>query len=410
MGTHSRKEVINIRLCGIFVLAGELSILMKGSDGIMKSGGIDAITINEKNILSHTVEPLLDWYRDHKRILPWREDPVPYHVWISEIMLQQTRVEAVKEYYRRFLDELPDIASLAAVKEDRLLKLWEGLGYYNRARNLKKAAVMIMEMYQGSMPDSYDELLKLPGIGAYTAGAVASIAFGKDVPAVDGNVLRVITRVTGDTSDISDESVRKRIAEDLSEILPKGQSGTFNQALMDLGAMICIPNGQPKCDPCPWKELCAARQKNLTDTIPYKPPKKQRTAEKKTVLVIRLKGGVLLHKRPAKGLLAGLYELPSMEGYCGKKEALDYVRGLGFSPIYIESLPLAKHIFTHKEWLMKAYLVRADELSERKDITKRDSRWCLAAPEEVERGYPIPSAFSAYERYIRGKEYGEGRN
>lgn len=377
---------------------------MKGSGGSMGSGGRDAI--GEKDILIDIVEPLLNWYRDHKRTLPWREDPVPYHVWISEIMLQQTRVEAVKEYYRRFLDELPDVASLAAVQEERLLKLWEGLGYYNRARNLKKAAIMIVETYHGNMPGVYDELLKLPGIGAYTAGAIASIAFGEDVPAVDGNVLRVITRVTGDTSDISDESVRKRIAGELLKNLPKGQSGTFNQALMDLGAMICIPNGQPKCDQCPWKELCIARQKGLIDRIPYKPPKKQRAVEKKTVLVIRLKGGVLLHKRPAKGLLAGLYELPSMEGHCKKKEALDYVRELGFSPIYIEPLPSSKHIFTHKEWLMKAYLVRADELSEIKDITKKDRQWQLAAPEEAEQGYPIPSAFSAYERYIRGEEHG----
>lgn len=378
---------------------------MKGAGCIMlsKNKGAD----NEKDILLHIVQPLLNWYQDHKRSLPWREDPVPYHVWISEIMLQQTRVEAVKEYYRRFLEELPDVASLAAVQEERLLKLWEGLGYYNRARNLKKAAMMIMENYQGKMPDTYEELLKLPGIGAYTAGAIASIAFGADVPAVDGNVLRVITRVTGDASDISDESVRKRMAGELLQILPKGKSGTFNQALMDLGAMICVPNGQPKCDQCPWKELCIAHQESLTDRIPYKPPKKQRTVEKKTVLVIRLKGGVLLHKRPGKGLLAGLYELPSMKGHCKKKEALEYVRELGFSPIYIEPLPSAKHIFTHKEWLMKAYLVRADELSETKDITKEDERWHLVLPEETKREYPIPSAFSAYEGYIRKEDGGK---
>lgn len=374
---------------------------LKGAGCIMLSK--KKSTDNEKDTLFHAVQPLLYWYRDNKRALPWREDPLPYHIWISEIMLQQTRVEAVKEYYRRFLDELPDIASLAAIQEERLLKLWEGLGYYNRARNLKKAAIMIMEKYQGSMPDTYEELLKLPGIGAYTAGAIASIAFGADVPAVDGNVLRVVTRVTGDPSDISDESVRKRIAGDLLKILPKGQSGTFNQALMDMGAMVCIPNGQPKCDQCPWKEICIAWREGMTDRIPYKPPKRQRSVEKKTVLVIRLKGGVLLHKRPAKGLLAGLYELPSIEGHCKKEEALDFVRELGFAPIYIESLPLAKHIFTHKEWLMKAYLVRADELSETKDITKADGRWHLVSPEEMKKEYPVPSAFSAFEGYIRQK-------
>ncbi len=399
----TNRSVYNICADGNAVSAGALR--GKGAGGVVGSNKMDAVI--EKDILAQTVQPLLRWYRDNRRFLPWREDPAPYHVWISEIMLQQTRVEAVKEYYRRFLNELPDIASLATVREERLLKLWEGLGYYNRARNLQKAAVMIVEKYQGNMPDTYEELLKLPGIGAYTAGAIASIAFGADVPAVDGNVLRVITRVTGDDSDISNESVKKRMAGELQKVLPRGQSGTFNQALMDLGAMICLPHGHPKCGQCPWKQLCIASREDLTDRIPYKPPKKQRTLEKKTVLVIRLKGGVLLHKRPDKGLLAGLYELPSMKGHCKKEDVLDYVRELGFSPIYIEPLPSAKHIFTHKEWLMEAYLVRADELSETKDITKKDGRWHLASPEETEKGYPIPSAFSAYEGYIRCEEYGK---
>lgn len=347
------------------------------------------------------VRPLLDWYYANRRILPWREEPSPYHVWISEIMLQQTRVEAVLEYYRRFLLELPDIASLSKVSEEKLLKLWEGLGYYNRARNLKRAAVVIMEQYGGSMPDTYEELIKLPGIGTYTAGAIASIAFGKDVPAVDGNVLRVITRVTADSSDISAEKVKKRIAAELVKILPKGESGFFNQALMDLGAMVCLPNGAPRCGQCPWQSLCAALESGMIHQIPCKPPKKQRMPEEKTVLIIHLNGRVLLHKRPEKGLLAGMYELPSMEGYRERTEVLDYVRELGFAPIYIESLPSAKHIFTHKEWLMKAYLIKADELSEAEDITKRDRYWQLAAPEATKEKYPIPSAFAAYESYIR---------
>lgn len=347
------------------------------------------------------VQPLLTWYLENRRILPWREDPKPYHVWISEIMLQQTRVSAVMEYYRRFLNELPDIAALAGVEEERILKLWEGLGYYNRARNLKKAAIVVMEKYHGQMPDTYEALLSLPGIGAYTAGAIASIAFGEDVPAVDGNVLRVITRVTGDDSDITDEKVKKRIGERLQQILPHGESGTFNQALMDLGAMICLPNGVPKCNECPWQQFCVAYKDNLTEKIPYKPPKRQRTVEEKTVLVIHLSGKVLLHKRPNKGLLAGMYELPSLEGFRKKKEVLDYVKDLGFSPIHIETLPSSKHVFTHKEWLMKAYLIRADELSEKSDITLLDKQWHMVEPEMTKDRYPIPSAFTAYEKYIR---------
>lgn len=366
-----------------------------------KSAKIADSAIERNYTPERIVQPLLDWYDKNRRSLPWREDPSPYHVWISEIMLQQTRVEAVREYYRRFLAELPDIAALAEVGEEKLLKLWEGLGYYNRARNLKKSAILIMEQYDGIMPDTYEELLKLPGIGSYTAGAIASIAFGRDVPAVDGNVLRVITRVEADSSDITDEKVKKRIAEELTGILPKGKSGNFNQALMDLGAMVCLPNGAPKCELCPWQEFCMARIEERIDRIPYKTPKKQRTLEKKTVLVIHLNGSILLHKRPAKGLLAGMYELPSMKEHCGPEEVLDYVRELGFGPIHIETLPPSRHVFTHKEWLMNAYLIKADELSEMENITGRDRNWKMVSPEMTRKHYPIPSAFAAYEQYIR---------
>lgn len=356
-------------------------------------------TVKDLN-LNSLVEPLLRWYEENRRILPWREDPSPYHVWISEIMLQQTRVEAVKEYYKRFLRELPGIENLADVEEEKLLKLWEGLGYYNRARNLKKAAIVIKEQYGGIMPGEYEKLLSLPGIGNYTAGAIASIAFGEDVPAVDGNVLRVITRVSADFSDISEERTKKKIGAELTNVLPKGNSGKFNQALMDLGAMVCLPNGTPKCNLCPWNELCLARQNNQISKLPVKPSKKARVIEKRTVLVIELSGKVLLHKRPNHGLLAGLYELPAIEQHCDEAAVVDYVKDLGLSPLYIEVLPESKHIFSHKEWLMKAYRIKADELSEHANITKDQKAWKFVSPKMTKEQFPIPSAFAAYDQYI----------
>ena len=199
-------------------------------------------------MLEKIVKPLLAWYDKGRRILPWRESPTPYHVWVSEIMLQQTRVEAVKPYYDRFMQELPDIEALAKVDEEKLLKLWEGLGYYNRARNLKKSAEKIVIDYEGQMPDSYEELVKLTGIGSYTAGAIASIAFGKPYPAVDGNVLRILARLRLDERDILDAGVKRAVETELLQVIPKDRPGDFNQALMELGAVVCVPNGMPKCD------------------------------------------------------------------------------------------------------------------------------------------------------------------
>lgn len=227
--------------------------------------------------LDRIAAPLLAWYDSGRRILPWREEPTPYHVWLSEIMLQQTRVEAVKPYYDRFLQALPDIESLAAADEEKLLKLWEGLGYYNRARNLKKAAQILVSEYGGRMPDDYEIILSLPGIGSYTAGAISSIAFGKAYPAVDGNVLRILARLRTDERDILQAGVKKSVEEELADVMPKDRPGDFNQALMELGAMVCIPNGAPKCDVCPWKELCRARAQGITGEFPKKAGKKPRS-------------------------------------------------------------------------------------------------------------------------------------
>ena len=287
--------------------------------------------------LQGLVEPLLIWYDKSHRILPWREYPTPYRVWISEIMLQQTRVEAVRPYYERFLRVLPDIVHLAQVTEDELLKLWEGLGYYNRARNLKKAAVMIQETYGGEMPGQYEELLKLPGIGSYTAGAIASIAFGQPVPAVDGNVLRILARVSADDRDIMDQKVRKNVEERLRNIMPT-RAGDFNQALMELGAVVCIPNGMPKCEKCPWESMCRAKAEGTILEYPKKTPKKARTIEEKTILVIQDENQTALRKRPEKGLLAGMYEFPSLQGYQEEEEVLSYLNGLGYKVIHIRRL------------------------------------------------------------------------
>ncbi len=359
----------------------------------------DSLTIHEKvpvvvDSLDLIAAPLLAWYDENRRILPWREDPTPYHVWLSEIMLQQTRVEAVKSYYDRFLRRLPDIADLAAVEEETLLKLWEGLGYYNRARNLKKAALQIMEEYGGTMPGNYESLLKLAGIGSYTAGAVASIAFGQPVPAVDGNVLRVLARLRTDDRDILDAGVKKSIEAELRGVIPENRPGDFNQALMELGAMVCIPNGNPKCESCPWGEFCQARIQNRITEYPKKAPKKPRSIEAKTVLVIRYGNLVALRRRPDRGLLAGLYEFPTLEGHCREEQVIAHLKQAGVSPLRIRRLTEAKHIFTHKEWHMTGYAVRIDDLSGM-------GEYVFVEPEKIRDQYPVPSAFAAYMEQIR---------
>ena len=258
--------------------------------------------IEEYN-LKQLVAPLLEWYKGHARILPWREFPTPYRVWVSEIMLQQTRVEAVKPYFERFVEALPDIKSLAECPEEKLLKLWEGLGYYNRVRNMQTAAKQVMENYEGMLPEEYGELLKLKGIGHYTAGAVSSIAYGKQAAAVDGNVLRVISRGAADERDIMKQSVRSNMEGELLKILPHDQPGVFNQALMELGATVCLPNGEPKCGACPWASFCLARAEDKISWIPVKSKGKERRMEERTVLLIRDGEKILLRRRPEKGLV-----------------------------------------------------------------------------------------------------------
>lgn len=355
------------------------------------------------SLLDRIAAPLLTWYDKGRRILPWREEPTPYHVWVSEIMLQQTRVEAVKPYYDRFMKSLPGIKELSEAEEEELLKLWEGLGYYNRVRNLNKAAVKVMEEYGGKMPDSYEELLKLPGIGSYTAGAISSIAYGRPVPAVDGNVLRVLSRLRCDDRDIMQQSVKKQIEEELYAVMPKDRPGDFNQALMELGAMVCIPNGEPKCGECPWEDICMAHQKGVETQFPVKAKKRPRTIEEKTVLIIRDENKAALHKRPSKGLLAGMYEFPNVEGHLSEKEVLAWLKKIGLSVLRIEPLAESKHIFTHKEWHMIGYSVRVDELDRRDNNTD----FIFAEQSEARDKYPIPSAYSAYLQAFYERSYEE---
>lgn len=345
--------------------------------------------------LEKITEPLLKWFEGNARILPWREDPAPYRVWVSEIMLQQTRVEAVKPFFERFTRALPGVKELAEVEEEKLLKLWEGLGYYNRVRNMQKAARQVMEEYEGVLPADYDKLLSLPGIGSYTAGAIASIAYGIPVPAVDGNVLRVISRVLASTDDILKQSVKKAMEAELIKVMPVDRAGAYNQALMELGATVCVPNRQAKCGECPLHSICEASRLGIEMELPKKTPKKARKIEDMTVLLLKESDRIGINKRPSKGLLAGLYEFPNVPGHLSQDQVLEYVKRMGMSPLHIKQLDEAKHIFSHREWHMIGYMVRIEDTEE-----EAGEKLLFVEPERTEREYPIPAAFAAYTRYM----------
>lgn len=353
----------------------------------------------ERQILEKIAEPLLKWYDKGRRVLPWREDPQPYYVWLSEIMLQQTRVEAVKPYYDRFIQNVPDIRTLASMEEDKLVKLWEGLGYYNRVRNLQKAAKVIVREYGGEMPSEYESLKGLPGIGSYTAGAIASIAYQKAVPAVDGNVLRVLSRLRMDGEDILSQKTKTRVEKELMEVIPQDRPGDFNQALMELGAMVCLPNGEPKCGECPWEAVCQARHMGKTTEFPKKKAKKARKIEEKTVLVIQDEDRAAFRRRPEKGLLAGMYEFPVLEGKLAEDKVLEILRQMGLKVLRIRRIGEAKHIFSHKEWHMIGYAIRVDEL-ERPKKPEFQQDWIFIDRNELRENYAVPSAYAAYTKYL----------
>lgn len=341
-------------------------------------------------------DDIIEWYRKNKRQLPWRDTKDAYRIWVSEIMLQQTRVEAVKPYYARFLRELPDVKALAQAEEDKLLKLWEGLGYYNRVRNMQKAARQIVIDYHGEFPDTYEEICSLTGIGSYTAGAISSFAYNLAQPAVDGNVLRVITRITGDDRDIMKQGTRKSIEERLKKVIPKHAPGDFNQGLIELGALVCVPNAEPGCGKCPAFMYCEARKQNRTGELPVRKKPKKRRIEKHTILVFRDHDKIAISKRSGRGLLAGLYELPGVEGHLTPDEVTAYCKDIGLMPIQIRSLGDAKHIFSHVEWHMTGYAVLVDELEK---INKKE--YLFVRPEEIKKTYPIPSAYESYMQTVK---------
>ena len=326
------------------------------------------------------------WYRANRRSLPWREDRDAYHVWISEIMLQQTRVEAVKGYYARFLTELPDIRALAACDDERLHKLWEGLGYYSRVRNLKKAAQVIVEKYGGAFPETYDEILALPGIGEYTAGAICSIAYDLPTPAVDGNVLRVCARLTGDEASVDLPETKKRVRAALAAIYPKN-AGEFTQSLMELGATLCGPNWKPRCAECPCRALCAGFQSGTAETLPVRSPKREKRQEDRTVFILSCGGRYALRKRGSSGLLAGLWEFPNVPGKLELPQALKALEAMGVTPRELGRQVERKHTFTHIQWNLRGFYLEAADCT-------GGFQW--STKEEINSQAALPTAFRQF--------------
>lgn len=359
--------------------------------------------LSDKERLAFAYGPLLHWYQENGRKLPWRENKDAYRIWISEIMLQQTRVEAVKPYFARFMEHFPTVTALADAPEDELLKCWEGLGYYSRARNLKKAAEIVVEKHGGKLPASHEELLALPGIGSYTAGAIASIAYEIPAPAVDGNVLRVLSRVTGIRDDILKLSTKKKMETLVAEVIREGEAGDFNQALIEIGAIVCVPNGAPLCETCPFGTVCEARAKGLTGEIPVKTPKKKRKIEEKTVLLLEYGEKIAIRKRRDEGLLASLYEFVSVPGKLSEEEVLD----LFGEKAELMKLPDAKHIFSHVEWHMSGYFVSGVQMPDTLAGESTDDL-IFTEYEELKEKYPIPSAFMAYKKYL--DQWAEGKS
>ncbi|MBP0987937.1 MAG: A/G-specific adenine glycosylase [Oscillospiraceae bacterium] len=330
---------------------------------------------------------LLEWFAAHKRDLPWRRDREPYHVWLSEIMLQQTRVEAVKPYYARFLEALPDISSLSTCDHDALMKLWEGLGYYSRARNLQKAAQQIMTNFSGDFPHTYEEIRSLSGIGDYTAGAISSICFDLPEPAVDGNVLRVYTRLLADERCTDDGTVKRDIRDTLRHVYaasPAGTRGTLTQALMELGATVCVPNGTPLCECCPVRNDCQAFRSDTIRQYPVRREKKARKTEEYTVYILQCGDRIAVQKRPDSGLLAGLWELPHLSGKRKAQQAIDDIADWRTGAAERISVRRCTHIFTPIEWHMTAVHLL---------VTHMPERFTWVTPAQLAAETALPTAF-----------------
>lgn len=370
-------------------------------DYLLDQNNIEMKQLSETERLDQSVQPLLEWFEVFARTMPWRSNPEPYWVWISEIMLQQTRVEAVRAYFDRFIAALPNIESLANIEDEKLMKLWEGLGYYSRARNLKKAAIVCVEQYHGELPRTYEELLKLPGIGSYTAGAIASIAYEQEVPAVDGNVLRVISRLLAWEEDITKQSVKRKMEAALLKLMKRVHPNprTFTAALMELGALVCIPNGAPCCMECPWKSICLARIQKKVERIPVKKKKIVRKIEERTVFLIQDGDLTAIKKRPSIGLLAGLYELPNIEGFYSEQEVKRIWEEKLKLPLTVERLKDGKHIFSHIEWHMQAYRVIIPKILEQnKLLREQEGELFFVTQEELNTNYALPNAFKTWKK------------
>jgi A/G-specific adenine glycosylase len=326
---------------------------------------------------------LLDWYDRNARALPWRRDNDPYRVWISEVMLQQTGVEAVKKYYARFLAAVPTVRVLAEIDEQALLKLWEGLGYYSRARNLRKAAQLIVREHRGIFPHTYESIAALPGIGPYTAGAIASICFEAPTPAVDGNVIRVVARIEG-IDDVISDKVKKCIAAALADIYPHTRRGDFTQSLMELGATVCVPNSAPKCGVCPAADLCDAKKTGTASMLPVKTPKAAKRSEQLTVFILKCGERLALRRRVGSGLLPDLWELPNLPGSLSDTEAVAAAARWGTEPLALLKSSERSHIFTHIRWTMTCYFI---------DCRAEAPGFVWASPDELRDTYPLPTAF-----------------
>lgn len=350
-----------------------------------------------KTIKQTDIQNIISWFKANQKDYPWRRTSDPYVVWVSEIMLQQTRITAVLPKFLLFIQELPTIDALAACDDDKLMKLWEGLGYYSRARNLKKSAITIRDKYNGTFPSSKKELMKLPGIGFYTAGAIATTCFGEKVSAIDGNVLRVLSRYFSYTKDIRDKEALNYFDEIIIQSLNKSNLNAldiryFTQGLMEIGETICIPKGKPSCAICPLNKNCIAYKNDSTSLIPYRSKLKDKKIINKTVLIIRYKNQYLIHKRDHTGLLANLYEFVNIDLSLNKNEALTYLEKY-FTIESIQPAIHAKHIFTHLEWHMIAYEIEVSDIHQ-----PLSENYSFVSEKEL-RKLSFPSAFNAYLRY-----------
>lgn len=344
--------------------------------------------------MKRIVPILLEWYQLNKRMLPWRETKNPYFIWISEIMLQQTRIDAVIPYYHRFIKKMPDVSSLASIPLDDLLKLWEGLGYYSRARNLKKAAQVIMEEYRGIFPNTYEKIIKLPGIGEYTASAIASICFGEATPTVDGNVLRVYTRFKNDKRNIDLPKTKKEIRNELSRIMPL-ETGDFNEALMELGESVCLPKGKPKCEDCPIREFCKAFKYQTWDKFPIRMEKRKKKELFFTIFLFSYQRYFAISRRDKEKLLQHLWEFPNISGDLTLEDIKKYLVQKDISYISIKKSIANKHVFTHQIWYMQAYLI---------EVSKKIANLDWKTLEEINTNYAIPTAFQPFLKELKRRE------